>query len=299
MATRRFHFRAFISLFMLLSVLIIVVGGVVLYLAPPGRVANWTEWRLLGLTKSQWQGLHTVFAFLFAIGAGIHVYLNWRVIRSYLFDRARRVVRRKWELVTASSAAVLVLVLTLAGVPPFSTILDLGERASYAWAVPEAEPPIPHAERLHLEGYAAAVGLTPGEVDDRLAVAGLGPWDPALNLEELAATHGLSPRALNERIGGRTTPFGLMGGGRGAIQLEDGAPPGTGVGAGAGAGGWGTGYGRLTIESFCAAEAIQVTEALARLQDAGITARPGDRIRTVATESGTEPAELARIMRGG
>jgi len=34
-----------------------VVSGLVLWAAPPGRIANWTDWAMLGLRKHDWIGL--------------------------------------------------------------------------------------------------------------------------------------------------------------------------------------------------------------------------------------------------
>jgi hypothetical protein len=302
---RRFHFRAFISFFVLVSALVITVGGVMLYVSPPGRIANWTDWRILGLTKTQWQEIHTIFALLFVVTAGIHTYLNWRVLLSYLRDRVRGGMRRGRELAAAGLAAVVVFGMTLRDAPPFSSVLAFGERLSYSWDVAESQPPVPSAEELHLEAYAAVVGLEPQEVTGRLDSLGLGPWDPGRTLGDVAASLGLAPRALAEQIGGRT---GAMGGaGRGG-RAAGGQPIGSrDVGAGAasaGAGladpgsGTGTGFGRLTVEAFCAQEEVPVAEALARLRRIGVTARAGDRIRDLATQSGREPADLAGIMRG-
>lgn len=315
---RRFHFRAFISFFVLVSALVITVGGVVLYLSPPGRIANWTEWRMLGLSKTQWQEIHTIFALLFVVTAGIHTYLNWRVLLSYLRDRVRGGMGRGRELAAASVAAVVVFGMTLGDAPPFSSVLAFGERLSYSWDVAESQPPVPGAEQLQLEAYAAVVGLEPEVVLGRLDSLGLGSWDPGQTLEDVAGSLGLAPRALAEEIGGRTAAVG--GGGRGgragggqpmgARDVGEGEAPGgaetalvdTPSGSRSGlsdpGSGTGTGFGRLTVETFCAQEGVAVADALERLRRAGLTARPGDRIRDLATQSGREPAEVARIMRG-
>ncbi len=161
MAKRQFHFRAFVSLFLLISALVITVTGVVLYLSPPGRIANWTGWMILGLTKTQWQGIHTVFALLFVVAVGIHTYLNWRVILSYLYDRVRGGVRRGRELALACFAIVLVFGLTLGNLPPFSMVLDLGNRLSFAWDEPESRLPIPPNAEVGEVGPGGRAGMEP------------------------------------------------------------------------------------------------------------------------------------------
>ena len=83
---KKFNRRAFISLYIVISFLIMTVSGLILFLAPPGRIANWTDLTIIGLTKSQWQTLHTVFTFLFVIAAAFHIYYNWRLINLFLIN---------------------------------------------------------------------------------------------------------------------------------------------------------------------------------------------------------------------
>jgi hypothetical protein len=48
-----------------LSFLALAISGAVLWVSPPGRIANWTDWAMLGLRKSEWIDLHIWFALLF------------------------------------------------------------------------------------------------------------------------------------------------------------------------------------------------------------------------------------------
>ncbi|MBE0460642.1 MAG: DUF4405 domain-containing protein, partial [Candidatus Aminicenantes bacterium] len=63
-------FRAFISLSILWSFLVEAISGIVLYITPVGRVANWTNWKFLGLTKQNWEAIHTIFGYVFLLFAG-------------------------------------------------------------------------------------------------------------------------------------------------------------------------------------------------------------------------------------
>ncbi|RLB96386.1 MAG: hypothetical protein DRH90_24660 [Deltaproteobacteria bacterium] len=42
------------SLTSLISFLVLLLNSVVLYIVPHGRVANWADWRLWGLSKTDW-----------------------------------------------------------------------------------------------------------------------------------------------------------------------------------------------------------------------------------------------------
>jgi hypothetical protein len=46
------------SLAMACLFLIVSFSGIILYMTPQGRVANWTNWTLLGLGKHDWSAVH-------------------------------------------------------------------------------------------------------------------------------------------------------------------------------------------------------------------------------------------------
>ena len=52
--TSNLRIRGFVSLLTALSFLIMAVSGLILFIVPEGRIANWHDWRFLGLTKNQW-----------------------------------------------------------------------------------------------------------------------------------------------------------------------------------------------------------------------------------------------------
>ena len=72
------------------SFLLMVLTSIVLYILPQGRVAYWADWRLWGLSKSDWGNIHINMGFLFLAALCLHIYYNWRAITSYLKDKARR-----------------------------------------------------------------------------------------------------------------------------------------------------------------------------------------------------------------
>ena len=107
-APARFQWRAFVTLFVTLSFVLIAASGIVLYVSPPGRVAHWSLWTLGGLDKEAWQGVHTVFAFLFVLAGAFHLYFNWRVFWSYLRSRLAAGIRMKRELALAAGLVVAI-----------------------------------------------------------------------------------------------------------------------------------------------------------------------------------------------
>ena len=61
--------RAMTSILIAASFLLLLISGAVLFVSPPGRVANWGNWRMIGLTKHEWTGVHTWFAAVFVLTA--------------------------------------------------------------------------------------------------------------------------------------------------------------------------------------------------------------------------------------
>jgi hypothetical protein len=62
-----FNLRSFTSFSLVISTIIMSWSGFILYVAPPGRIANWGTWKLMLFTKTEWQALHTIFSYLFFI----------------------------------------------------------------------------------------------------------------------------------------------------------------------------------------------------------------------------------------
>jgi hypothetical protein len=47
------------SILIAASFLLLLISGAVLFVSSPRRVANWGKWRMIGLTKHEWTGVHT------------------------------------------------------------------------------------------------------------------------------------------------------------------------------------------------------------------------------------------------
>lgn len=49
------------SLTMLFAMLVMTYTGIILFITPPGRIANWSNWEIFGLTKEEYAQIHTTF----------------------------------------------------------------------------------------------------------------------------------------------------------------------------------------------------------------------------------------------
>jgi hypothetical protein len=271
---QRIEWRSFTTFYVVLSFAIITLSGVILFITPPGRVAYWSQWQFLWLTKQQWQAVHTIFTFLFVIAASFHLFFNWKVLTTYLRVKLKEGMKRKSELTLASGVALLILVLTLANVPPFKTVMDFGEEARNSWVSPKDEPPIPHAELLTLAEFAEKVQIPLKQIKSQLAAAGIVADSATVSVKSLAKKHNLTPQQLYAKMQKGTQQK--------VVQVAEGG-----------------GYGRKTISQVCDQVNVTLAEGLRRLQARGIVADESNNVRDLAAKAGKSPIDIVKIISGG
>ncbi|WP_293169647.1 DUF4405 domain-containing protein [Oceanithermus sp.] len=128
-----FQWRAFVALLLFGVTLWLLVSGLVLYVAPSGRVAKTVEWRFLWLDKDQWEALHTMTGFAFLALFYYHVVYNWRSILAYMRRKAKQAVQIRREFVWASLITALMLVGSVYNLAPVRAVMDFGETMNDFW----------------------------------------------------------------------------------------------------------------------------------------------------------------------
>ena len=113
--------------------LIMSYTGVILYIAPHGRISRWLDWHLLGLDKTQYQNIHTTSMITFIFFALFHVYFNWKPIMSYMKDASKKISFTKKEFLIAFLLNALFVVGTVTMIQPFKGFLDLGDTIKESW----------------------------------------------------------------------------------------------------------------------------------------------------------------------
>jgi len=269
-APARFHRRPFVTLYVTLSFLL-AASGIVLYVAPPGRVANWSRWTLAALDRSGWQALHTVSALLFVLAGAFHLWFNWRAFWFYVRRRLAGGTRLRHELALAAAAVLAVAGLTLADLPPFGSLVGLGDRAKESWPAGGGEPPVPQAEPLTLERLAATTQIPLDGVLANLDAAGVTGARPQATTAAVASTNGLTPQRVWEKLEGREKPRGIPAGG---------------------------GYGSKNVGEVCEQLEATADECLARLRARGIEASAGTPVKDLVERLGKRPHDLVGILAG-
>lgn len=126
-------FRKMISLSITFSFLIMSYTGIILFIAPKGRVANWTNWKLLGLDKTEYTNLHVTFMVLFLMGIIFHIYLNWSSLMYYLKNKTKQFSLFTKEFIFAFCINLLFVVGTLYYWAPFEQFLDFKDDIKASW----------------------------------------------------------------------------------------------------------------------------------------------------------------------
>ena len=165
---RPFSVRGFTSLLLVLCLLMLLASGLTLYLAPRGRVANWTAWTALSLSRQQWVAVHINASILFGVVTLTHLAMNWSRMVGYLKQRARPGIHMKRELASAVAVACVIFAGTILELPPISIPVEFKYNLRDAW-----EQPVEPAATRHSPGGRAI--LAPSEVPKPVISAGLPP----------------------------------------------------------------------------------------------------------------------------
>jgi hypothetical protein len=263
-----------------LSFLLMVLTSVVLYIVPQGRVAYWADWRLWGLSKTDWGNIHINLGLLFLIALFLHLYYNWNPITSYLKDKARRM-----KVFTPDFNVALIVTLTAAfgtyfTVPPFSWVISLSEQIKDQAAVKYGEPPYGPAELSSLKTFAQKTNLDLVKSMQLLARAGYRAETDQITLAMLAKRHGVPPQQLYLTM--KAAEKGPAGGGIIGQILPDLPPPGTG---------------NLTMVDFCTRYGLNLKLIVRELKKQNIAAAESMTLKNIAAGKGIGPTDLYEIIK--
>lgn len=203
---KRFQLRPFTSLFMVFSGTVLVLAGIVCYLKPPTRIAEWINWRFLLLDRSAWEALHTVFAVLFVIAGTTHIILNFRVLLAYFRKSVKVGQRRRRELTLAMTLVLAFIVLTIVNAFPSKSIMLLGDHLSESWGSDGRMPPIARVEVYPLATFCRFLELDLYETIERLKEEGFEGVDAATTIRDIARINGVPPIEIGRLLETQTAP---------------------------------------------------------------------------------------------
>ena len=267
-----FRWRVFISLGLFIALFMMLVSGVILYISPPGRVANWTDWRLIGLTKTGWRNQHLIFGFAFILLSFFHLFLvNWKAFFSYLKIKTSEGIKRPTEFLAIIVLSSFFGVGTYYGFEPFLAIIQFGNRISSSWEGQEKKAPIPHAELMTLIELSQQPGMggDPEALKTKLEKAGVKVTSSKETLAAIAEANSMAAEHVYEM---------LAPGEKGTSKMS------------------GKGFGQKTLQQIADESGVSATSLQLALRQKGIEAKTDTPLKTIVEENGIEMRELRQLL---
>ena len=206
--------------------------------------------------------------------------LNWRPLISYLKDRVTRVFRMRREWVGATVISILICALTILAVPPFQSVMDLGESIKDGWETRllKGSDILPHTENFTLKEFSHNYRVPEAELRNALTELGAKELPAEITIGDLAESLKITPLQLYQRIMKQVKPSPAD------VGATD--PPATGTG-------------RLTVTQVAERVGITTKLALERLSRHGINAAPDAALRNLGELAEKTPLEIYRIIAEG
>jgi len=272
-----FKLRSFTSFSLVFSTLIMSFSGFILYVAPPGRIANWGDWKLLLFTKAEWQALHTIFSYMFFILFIIHLFfVNWRAFLTYFRSKVRAGLNRKWELLTATIITAIFFVGTLESWTPFGPVMSFGEKVKESWERSYTSPPVAHMEDFTMGRLMRSFpSADAGEIIATLCDSGVIVTDTSMTINNIADSNGITPERIYEIISQRFNE---------SLVIDTRLAP--------------SGVGRMTLEAVAGYLNVEVSTLTSVVAGKGVKASPTSTMKSVADEIGITPHDLYSIFAG-
>jgi len=274
---QKFFWKSFVSFSLAWSFLFIFISGIVLYIAPPGRVSNWTNWTLFGFSKANWQAIHTIFSYTFVILSVFHLFfLNWKVFWYYFTSKAVTGLNKQKELLVSFILVVIVFSGTYFNIQPFKAVMDFGEWTTESWETTDETPPIPHAETLTLRELSGK--YIPMSTDSILLIIkqkGYQADSIGQTILTISTINNITPAKLYSIISPDLSMDTIKPETKPQFQ----------------------GFGRKTISEVARELGKDVNDVIEILKKNGIQANPTDKLKEVAEKAEITPLELVEMIK--
>ncbi len=254
------------SLTMLLSMIVMTYTGIMLFITPPGRIANWANWELLGLSKEQYADLHSTFMVLFVVATLLHIYYNWKPMTSYMKNTAKQMIVFTKDMVIASVITIIFLIGAIYQITPFSTFLDFGTDIKESWEKQYGTAPYSHAELSSLKSFCKKVGFDLTKSEAILKKNNI-QYELEKSLSQIAKENKVSPQFIYNLL---KTNFQKSG--ETIIEL--------------------TGLGKKQIKDVAQTLRITPKEFLEKLKKLGIEAKEDDKFKEIAESYDMSPMDI-------
>lgn len=254
------------SLTMLLSMIVMTYTGIMLFIAPPGRIANWANWDILGLTKEQYGALHSTMMLLFIVATLLHVYYNWKPMTNYMKNSAKQMIVFTKDMIIAFVVTLLFVIGTLSETAPFSSFMMFGEDVKESWEKEYGTAPYSHAELSSLKSFCKKLGYDLQKSEEILKSNGI-TYELTQSLSQIAKDNSLSPQFIYNLL-----KKNFQKDGKAPIEL--------------------TGLGKKQIKDVAETLRISTEEFIAKLKTLGIEAKADDKFKATVENYDMSPMDV-------
>ncbi len=268
------NMRKVTSLTALTSFVLLMVTSVILYIVPSGRVAYWAGYRLWSLSKEDWGAVHINLGFLLLISILLHVYYNWTPMISYMKDKSKKMKVFTPDFNVSLVVTLIVFFGTLAGLPPMSSIIHLGEAITDKANLVYGEPPYGHAELSPFRDFTDKVKVDLEESLAALAQAGISVKSPESTMKEIADSSGTTPQRIFDII----KPNQELTSG---AEMPEEAPG---------------GMGNRTVLQICKMYQLDLKSVLAGLSEEGIVVEETQTMKAIASVNSIDPHAVYKAI---
>ena len=254
------------SLTMLWSIIIMTYTGIMLFIAPPGRIANWANWKLLGLGKEDYAQIHSTFMVLFVLMTFLHVYYNWKPITSYMKNKAKEMVFFTKDMFVAIVLSLIFIFGTISGISPFSDFLDFGDGIKKSWEKDYGTAPYSHAELSSIKMFTKKMRYDLEKSKEILESNNI-KFEDTQSLSQIASENSVSPQFVYNLL-----KKNFQKDGQETIQL--------------------TGMGKKTIKEVAQTLKLSTNEFIAKLKVLGLDAKEDDKFKEITEKYDMSPMDV-------
>lgn len=281
----KWNTRGLASLITAVGFVIVTFTGIIAYIMPHGRIAYWTNWSFLGLSKTNWENIHILGGLFFLVAIGFHVYFNWKSLTNYLVDKTRQALNLKREMALSIVAGCWIVLSAIFCLPPLSYVLDLNDYVKASWVInKDYEPPFGHAELLGLDAFCRKLNIPVEKARSELEANRIKLTDNSESLARIAENNGITPMKLYSLIEhlepAISPPADATSLTPEAIEERFA----------------GSGIGRKTVREIAGLMHMDAAEIKARLAVSNIEVKEGEALRKAAKRNNLSPMELLKAI---
>ena len=270
--------RRIASLTAMLAFCSTLLTSFILFVVPQGRIADWADWRLWGITKEEWAAIHTNLGILFLVSLFLHIYYNWKPITTYLKNKTKQLRVFTPEFNVSLVIIALFALFTYLGVPPISYLQDLNASIKDQGARTYGEPPYGHAELASLKSFAQRMDYDLEKGIELLKKAGFTVENEKQTLADLGRINKIAPQQIYLAMRDAALPSSSEQTG----IMPELAP---------------SGLGQKTVADICELYKLDVPTIVKGLSAKNIPVEPDHKIKDVAVAMNGAPVDVYDAIR--